>query len=178
MYTIFRRVVDRNVATEAVYWELVYKELLPKVFHFFCYQVGDTDIAEDLTATTFERAWRGRTRFNNQLGAFSSWLFGIARNVAVDYIRSNHSTVPIENLAPQSVQESLESGIERKSDFEKLYVLLERLDERERTLISLKYGAGFTNREISKLTGLSESNVGTILHRVVSRLRHQWEKES
>lgn len=177
MNTIFQTVGLRRAAAEAVDWELVYKELLPKVFHFFCYQVGDADVAEDLTATTFERAWSGRKRFRHQLGAFSSWLFGIARNVAVDYIRSNHSTVPIENLAPQSVQESLESGIERKSDFEKLYVLLERLDERERTLISLKYGAGFTNREISKLTELSESNVGTILHRVVSRLREQWKEE-
>lgn len=167
----------RRAAAEAVDWELAYKELLPKVFHFFCYQIGDTDVAEDLTATTFERAWSGRKRFNDQLGAFSSWLFGIARNVSIDYMRSNRSTVSIENAIPHSEGESLDSRVERKSDFERLYVLLEQFGEKERTLVSLKYGAGFTNREISKITGLSESNVGTILHRVVARLREQWKDE-
>ena len=162
---------------EDVDWEVVYRELLPKVYHFFCYQVGDTDTAEDLTASTFERAWRGRTRFRYRLGDFSSWLFGIARNVFVDYVRLNQDKVSIDNVNLPSKDEALESGVERKNDFERLRVLLKQLDERERTLISLKYGAGFTNREISKMTDLSESNVGTILHRVVNRLRNHWEDE-
>lgn len=45
---------------------------------------------------------------------------------------------------------------------------------RERELIALKYGAGINNRLIAQLTGLSESNVGTILHRVVQTLRSRW----
>lgn len=173
-----RAIGRQKTAEGAVDWELAYRELLPRVFHFFCYQVGDVNVAEDLTATTFERAWRGRKRFNSQLGAFSNWLFGIARNVSIDYIRSNRSTISIEDVVTPSANESLESGIEKKGDFERLHVLLRGLDERERTLISLKYGAEFTNREISELSGLSESNVGTILHRVVVRLRSQWKEEA
>lgn len=162
---------------EDVDWDVTYRELLPKVYHFFCYQTGDTDIAEDMTATTFERAWRGRTRFKRRLGDFSSWLFGIARNVFIDYVRSNQNKISIDDVNLQSKNEALESGVERKNDFERLRVLLIQLDERERILISLKYGAGFTNREISKMMNLSESNVGTILHRVVTRLRNQWKDE-
>jgi len=55
--------------------------------------------------------------------------------------------------------------------------MLTQLPVRERELIALKYGGGLTNRVIAKTTGLSESNVGTILHRVVGRLRLQWEDE-
>jgi RNA polymerase sigma-70 factor, ECF subfamily len=49
-----------------------------------------------------------------------------------------------------------------------------RLPERERELLALKFGAGATNRDIARVTGLSESNVGTILHRTVQALRSQW----
>ena len=46
----------------------------------------------------------------------------------------------------------------------------------KRELVALKYGAGATNRAIAKLTGLSESNVGTILHRTVAALRAAWDE--
>ena len=39
----------------------------------------------------------------------------------------------------------------------------------------MKYGANLTNRAIAGLTGLSESNVGVILHRVVQALKKEWE---
>ncbi len=49
--------------------------------------------------------------------------------------------------------------------------LLQQLPQREQDVIALKYGADMTNRAIADLTGLSESNVGTILHRTVSKLQ-------
>ena len=49
-------------------------------------------------------------------------------------------------------------------------VLLQTLTDRDRELIALKYGAEMTNRDIARATGLSESNVGTILHRAVQAL--------
>jgi RNA polymerase sigma-70 factor, ECF subfamily len=49
------------------------------------------------------------------------------------------------------------------------------LPHRDRELLALKYGSGATNRAIARITGLSESNVGTILHRVVNALRDRYE---
>lgn len=60
--------------------------------------------------------------------------------------------------------------------FEKLRKLLFQLPDRERELVALKYGTGMTNRgDIAELTGLTESNIGTILHRVVTFLRKSLE---
>jgi len=55
-----------------------------------------------------------------------------------------------------------------------LSALLGLLPERARELLALRYGAGLTNRAIARLTGLSESNVGTILHRTIQELRAGW----
>jgi len=69
-------------------FEAIYRAELPRVYHFFCYRVGEGSLAEDLTAAAFEKAWRGRGRFRQQ-AAFSTWLFSIARRVAQDYYRKH-----------------------------------------------------------------------------------------
>ena len=62
----------------------------------------------------------------------------------------------------------------RNSDGERLAALLQQLPDRDRELLAMKYGAGMTNRTIATATGLSESNVGTIVHRAVQTLRDRW----
>jgi RNA polymerase sigma-70 factor (ECF subfamily) len=52
------------------------------------------------------------------------------------------------------------------------------LREKDRELIALKYGAGMNNREIARLTHLSESNVGTRVFRAISSLRAQLEENN
>ena len=54
-----------------------------------------------------------------------------------------------------------------------LAAALRRLDERERDLIGLKFYSELNNREIAKVTGLSESNVGTVLYRCMAKLRKE-----
>jgi len=67
-----------------------------------------------------------------------------------------------------------ESDEERRSDLGRLAALTASLPDRERDLIALRYRAGLSNRAIAPLVGLSESNVGTILHRTVQTLRSRW----
>jgi DNA-directed RNA polymerase specialized sigma24 family protein len=51
---------------EEIGWETAYRDYLPRVYNFFCYHVNDESLAEDLTAATFEKAWRGRLRFRRR----------------------------------------------------------------------------------------------------------------
>lgn len=156
-------------------WEAVYREYLPRVYNFFLYRVEDKPLAEDMTAAVFEKAWRGRGRYERDLGAFSTWLFTIARNVAADYFRRNGREVPLESTRAQAGAPSLDETVQRNEDFAQLNLLLSRLPARERELVAFKYGAGLNNREIARLTRLSESNVGTILNRVIEKLRIEME---
>jgi RNA polymerase sigma-70 factor, ECF subfamily len=161
----------------AVDWEAAYRADLPRIYNYFRYRVGDDCLAEDLTAETFEKAWRSRDRYRNDLAAFSTWLFTIARHVIVDHFRRPHPEVPLEAAASASGGETVEGMIQQRSDFERLAVLLAGLAERERDLVALKYGAGLTNRAIAGLTGIGESNVGTILSRVTQQLRAALEEK-
>jgi|SRR5215216_2043678 len=156
---------------EEIDWEAVYKEYLPRVYNFFHYRTGDRALAEDLTAVTFEKAWRGRSRFRRNLSAFSTWLFTIARNVATDHFRRRKQDIPLVTVSEPVDPISVEETVQRNHDFARLRAVLSQLPEREQELVAFKYGGGLNNRQIARLTRLSESNVGVILYRVVEKLR-------
>jgi RNA polymerase sigma-70 factor, ECF subfamily len=156
-------------------WDAVYAEQLPRVYNFFRYRFGMSADAEDLTARTFEKAWRARHRYRRDVAGFTTWLLSIARNVAIDEYRSRRPHAPLEAaVAVAAADATPEDVIVHRSDAERLDALLAHLPERDRELLSLKYGAEMTNRAIAQATGLSESNVGTILHRAVQTLRRMW----
>ncbi|MDZ4805311.1 MAG: sigma-70 family RNA polymerase sigma factor [Candidatus Eisenbacteria bacterium] len=158
-------------------WDALYAEHLPQIYNFFRYRVGNPADAEDLTSETFERAWRARARYRRDLGAFGAWLFTIARNLAVDHYRGRRVMVSLEAAADIPGGATPEELSARRSDAERLTRLLERLPERERELIAWKFGAELTNREIARIVGLTQSNVGTILHRTILELRKGWSEE-
>jgi RNA polymerase sigma-70 factor (ECF subfamily) len=155
-------------------WDVVYAEELPRVYNFFRYRFGPTADAEDLTARTFEKAWRARHRYRRDLAGFSTWLLSIARNVGADHVRARRVHAPLDEAASVAVGGTPEDDAVRSSDAERLARLLATVPERDRELLAMKYGAGMTNRSIAHATGLSESNVGTILHRAVQMLRSRW----
>lgn len=152
-------------------------QYMPRVYNFFRYRTCNDALAEDLTSKTFEKAWRNRRQYQHDVGAFSTWLFTIARNVAIDHFRQPARELPLEKLAHLANDHSLEETFQRESDLRQLSQLLAELSAREQELIALKYGMELNNREIAQLTNISESNVGTILHRVVAKLRERWEAE-
>ena len=163
------------VPVEAVDWDAVYREELARVFNYFRYRGFERATAEDLTSTTFEKAWRARERYRKDRAAVSTWLVAIARNVAIDHLRRPRREVPLEDAQARD-EATPETMALHEAQLLRLRGLLAALPERERELLALKYGAGETNRAIATITGLSESNVGTILHRTVGALRDRWDE--
>jgi RNA polymerase sigma-70 factor (ECF subfamily) len=155
-------------------WNAVFTEQLPRVYNYFSYRLGKEADVQELTSRTFEKAWRARHRYRSELAGFSTWLLRIAHNVAVDHLRLARDYAPLDALAETPAEDGTEAQHETASDMARLRALIPTLPPRERELLALKYGAGANNREIASVTGLTESNVGTILHRTVQLLRDRW----
>jgi RNA polymerase sigma-70 factor (ECF subfamily) len=155
-------------------WDALYADQLPRVLNYFRFRFGRHVDAEELTSCTFEKAWRARKRYRQDLASFPTWLFRIAHNVGMDYLRSRRHLLPIDLAMESAANGTPLDDAAHDSDLARLTRLAAGLPERERELIALKYGAEMDHRIIAQLTGLSESNVGVILHRTVQTLRTRW----
>ena len=162
-------------AVDAVDWDEVFRDGLPRVYNYFRYRGFDRPTAEDLASATFEKAWRARDRYRRDRAGVATWLVAIARNTAIDHLRRPRLDVPLEDAAARD-EATPETEAVRAAERRRLAALVAALPERERELLALKYGAGATNRAIARLMGLGESNVGTILHRTVVGLRARWDE--
>ena len=158
-------------AAPALDFEALYRGARDDVFAYVATLLHDRAAAEDVTALAFERAYRKRRSYDPRRGGERAWLFGIARNAALDELRRRgrqaELAVDPTDLASAPAQESAEASERRLA----LNAGLAALDPRERELIALKFFAGLSNAEIGAVVGISESNAGTRLHRAVTKLR-------
>ncbi len=154
----------------------LYKHYYPKVQRYFLNRVSDERKADDLTSKVFEKALKGLDGFQWQGVPFSTWLFKIAQNTLFDTFRKERgkTRVSLDKIAPiKSGEAGPEEMIIRSESYEILEQLIFNLPQRERDIIYMKFYEGYTNRIIAKLTGLSETNVGTIIYRTLRHLRQQ-----
>jgi RNA polymerase sigma-70 factor (ECF subfamily) len=146
------------------------------VFNYCLFRVSDRTVAEDLTADTFERAWRARHRYRADRAEFTTWLFSIARYAVTDWQR-RRARRPVIPLNPQEPGDtpSPEAQFEESEQQSHLRGLLRTLAGDEQELVALKFGAGMTNRQIAQVLGKSETAVGSAIYRVIQKLRARWD---
>jgi RNA polymerase sigma factor (sigma-70 family) len=162
----------RAACDPAAFSEL-YEQYFKRVYNYVRFRCCDSVTADDLTSQTFERLLEYINRFRPQRGPFEPWLFAIARNVVNGHYRRQRSPwLPLELLRPQPAPDPQpEEAVLQRETSDALLTALCGLDERSRDLLSLKFAAGLTNRQIAQVAGLSESNVGVILFRALGQLR-------
>jgi RNA polymerase sigma-70 factor, ECF subfamily len=149
----------------------LYERAFPRVYAYVASLLRDRSAAEDVTAQAFERAYRKRRSYRPARGSVDAWLFGIARNAALDELRRRKRRAVLEVDPEDDASPSPEDQADLALRRETVRAALRSLDGQERDLIALKFAGGLSNGEIARVLGLSESNVGTRLHRTITKLR-------
>ena len=148
------------------------ERLIPRVYAYAAYRLGDGPDAEDATSETFERALRYRESFDRRKGEPVTWLIGIARRVVDDLFSARYRTsfedVP-EVAAPDDVAAAALDRLE-------LARALDKLDLRARELIALRYGADLTTRQVAEVLGLRANTAAVALHRALEQMRRELEE--
>jgi RNA polymerase sigma-70 factor (ECF subfamily) len=152
-------------------FERLYRSSRDDVYAYVAGLLRDPSAAEEVTATAFERAYRKRSRFDPSRGEPSAWLFGIARNAALDELRRRGRQAELTADPVDASRLAHFEGAERSERSLALAAALAELTAAERELVALKFFAGLANSEIAEVLGLSESNAGTRLHRTMTKLR-------
>ena len=143
--------------------------LIRRVYSYVAYRVGDGPDAEDITSETFERALRYKKSYDSSKGEPAAWLIGIARRCIEGRPMSLElSSEHLETADHRDLEEDTLRGIA-------LSAAVGRLEERDRELIALRYGADLTARQIAALQGAKTNAIEVALHHALDRLRTHLE---
>ena len=150
----------------------MYEEHFDRIYRYVVLRIGDKMEAEDVTQQVFLKALRSISSFKWQGVPFAAWLFRIAHNQVVDYLRKKgkQAAVPLD--------ESLVSGgnnpqlmAERSLDIEQLVLAAGRLTEAQREVISLRFAGGLPIAQVARIMGKSQGAVKALQHSAIITLR-------
>ena len=157
-------------ATQAGAFGDLYRETVGDVYAYVATLVRDRTAAEDVVAQAYERAYRKRRSFDARRGSPRAWIFGIARNAALDELRRGRRTTALpadEALAGEAGEHDPDATARRLT----VRAALQELPPRDRELIALRFHGGLSNAEVGRVLGTSETNAGTRIHRAMTKLR-------
>lgn len=139
--------------------------LIKRVYAYAAYRLGDGPDAEDVTSETFERALRYRKSYDPRKGEPVAWLLGIAKRcIDGGWSKTELATEHLDTVDTIDLEEET---------LRRLTVsrAVAALEERDRELIALRYGADLTARQIAELLGARTNAIEVALHRALGRLR-------
>jgi RNA polymerase sigma-70 factor (ECF subfamily) len=168
--------------------EALYDRYASRVLGISMKIVGDQALAEDILQETFWRVWQSAGTYQSQLGAFTGWLFRIARNLSIDAYRRR-------NVRPQTVTSAREPGgdpiLEETPDpdtdvaeqaqsilmNQQVRKAMASLPDVQRQVIEMAYFYGMTRQEIAEATGEALGTIHTRARLALQKLRGELERD-
>ena len=165
---LVRQAVDGN---ESAFIQL-YDIHFDKIYRYKYLRIKNQPEAEDLTQEVFIKALQAINSYKWRDVPFASWLFRIAHNQVVDYIRkqSKRKMTTLDEAVAFSVEDPV-AMIEQKSEVEDLAAALEKLPRAQKEVISLRFIAGMPIAEVAKTLGKSEGTVKALQFNGTASLR-------
>ena len=150
----------------------LYEAYFDRIYRYVALKIGNKADAEDMTQQVFLNALQSISSFKWRGISFSAWLFRIAHNQVVDYLRkkSKQATALLdESLVNSDSNPQLEA--ERRLDIEQLGAATRRLTEAQREVISLRFAGGLSVAEVARTMGKSQGAVKALQHSAIVALR-------
>ena len=150
----------------------LYEEYFDKIYRYIVLRIRNEAEAEDMTQQVFLNVLKSISSFKWRGVPFSSWLFRIAHNQVVDYVRkkARRVTVPLDESLPDS-GDSPEQVAERNLDIERLLAATKQLTRSQGEVISLRFAGGLSIAEAASVMGKSENAVKALQHSAILALR-------
>jgi RNA polymerase sigma-70 factor (ECF subfamily) len=167
----------------------LYDQNYSAIFNYALRRTGNVELAEDITAATFAKALEHIRRFEWRGSSFSTWLYRIAGNELASYFRKgSYKAVSLEQLrqeqgfepvSPHDLEAELiaaQKEVARYQEFLACQQAISQLPLKYQEVISLRFFAGKSHKEIAEIVGKPEGTVKSLLHRGLERLRDQLKK--
>ena len=152
----------------------LYEENFDKIYRYIVLKIGERTEAEDMTQQVFINALKSISSFKWKGAPFSAWLYRIAHNQVVDYLRkkSKYVNVPLDESLRNKDPDPA-TMMENKLDIEQLAMAAKRLTKAQQEVISLRFTSDLPIAQVARIMGRSEGAVKALQHSAVSALRRE-----
>jgi RNA polymerase sigma-70 factor (ECF subfamily) len=153
-----------------------FHEYRDSVYRYVRFRVATREVAEDVTSEVFMKALRSIHRYDPDIASPKTWLLRIARNAVTDHLRALRRRGSLHvslDRVPDLVADvpSQEERVVRQERIQRLLNGTQTLRQADQEILSLRYGGGLDNAEISRHLGISNNAVAVRLHRALRRLK-------
>lgn len=165
--------IERLKAGERAAYSYLYDHYAAALFGVVLKIVGQTQAAEDILQDIFLKIYHNIDRYDGEKGRLYTWMLQIARNTAIDVVRSKEYR-NFKQIRDLDVHVNIETDLTASSpsfDHLGLEKILSALDENQRKLIELAYYKGYTQEEISQELDQPLGTVKTHIRRTLQLLR-------
>jgi RNA polymerase sigma-70 factor (ECF subfamily) len=157
-------------------FERLYADHAQTLFGFLAYRTGDRALAEDVMSEAFERALKGRKRYDPGKASAKTWLYSIALNCLTDHQRRQGAELrALDRVATSGELERIDPGLERAETRDQIQRAMTALADEEREVVALRYGGELSAKETAKLLGEKTTTVEGRLYRALRKLRDEVE---
>lgn len=161
-----RELVRLALGGDDVAFEYLFDRYREAIHRLFVQRLGGTDGADDLLQETFIKVYINLHRYRPDY-TFGQWLYTIARNTFIDYVRKRQEELPIDErfASPPSPMPTPEERFINLQQRTQLEHYLEQLTPRYRELIRMRFFDEYSYEEIATKLGLPLGTVKTQIHR-------------
>jgi RNA polymerase sigma-70 factor (ECF subfamily) len=151
----------------------LYEAYFDKIYRYVSFRVRNDMEAEDMTQQVFMKVLNSISSYKSQGVPFSAWVYRIAHNLVVDFMRQQNkkATVDIEGLQLVSPAEDTQSIIEKQADVAAVKEASRKLTASQQEVLSLRFAGELSISECAKIMGKSEGAIKALQHSAVQALR-------
>jgi len=150
----------------------LYEKYFDKIYRYICLKIGNRIEAEDMTQQVFINALRSISSFKWRGLPFSAWLFRIAHNQVVDYLRKKtRQTVFSLNESITASGDNPQKIIEQNMSIEQLVLATKVLTPAQQQVIALRFAGELPISQVAKIMGKSEGAIKALQHSAIVSLR-------
>ena len=164
-------------------YEMLYDRYCSAVMGLALKITGDRSLAEEVVQETFWRVWRKADLFRTQRGAFTSWFFGITRNLSIDVLRRQKTQIQPVEETEQIIEQAIDPSMNvpeaawLREKQQQIRAAIETLPAEQRSVIEMAYFRGLTRQEIAQATGEPLGTIHTRARLALQKLREELQMQ-
>ena len=150
----------------------LYEEYYDKLAHYVYVRIGNKEEAEDIAGEVFLKALKSLKSYKEQGIPMQGWLFRIAHNLTVDYIRKadKRRTVPMDSVILTGEDNPVDAA-EKNIEFDRVTEAMKQLTREQREVINLRFFGGLTSKEVGDVLSKSDGAVREMQRAAIEKIR-------